>query len=70
MSAITDLKKTRVAASAPAPTPTTQTDIIALPCEASALETALHRVCDSGTIFDWTGAVKYSGGKLVLEAAE
>ena len=55
---------------APAPTPTTQTDIIALPCVASALETALHRVCDSGTIFDWTCAVKYSGGKLVLEAAQ
>lgn len=54
----------------PAPTPTAQTDIIALPCAANDLETALHRVCDSGTIYDWTGTVKYSGGKLVLEAEQ
>ena len=52
-------------------TPTVaKTPLVALPCAANDLETALHRVCDSGTIYDWMGTVKYSGGKLVLEAEQ
>jgi hypothetical protein len=53
---------------APAPVPALATDIIALPCTAAALETALHGVCDAAG--SWDGTVKYSGGKLVLEAAK
>ena len=52
----------------PAPVPAPATDIIALPCTAAALETALHGVCDAAAL--WLSTVRYSGGKLVLEAAK
>lgn len=55
-------------APAPTPEPTIKvTPLAALPCAATALETALHGVCDTA---GWDGTVKYADGKLVIETAE